>query len=298
MEDLKNFLEMGSFLVTILTALFAIKFKDYHKPIIKRTFVESLIRTMVIIGLDLYSNKEASITDIKNLNSYGMLFLLIYLTFILGDFVLFKVDDFFKNGRKGRGLFISLILTIPIVIVLRVDTSDSNIKFLEDTPAMFVETDGREYEIIIPKDTTIVWNNGSIINNEKIIKNPNEIITFDGEQNKIIFMKSKKLTLNANTIIYLDSSRNVNKCTTKDENTKYNLDFLNSNYNAVQFVEDTKFRLQKDVNISLTQDTLVAIYKKIDKRLLIFFLVIFAISLISNLIFFHRTSQKNELENL
>ena len=298
MEDLKNFLEMGSFLVTILTALFAIKFKDYHKPIIKRTCVESLIFTMVLIGLDLYSNKEASITDIKNINNYGMLFLLIYLTFILSDFVLCKVDDFFKNGRKGRGLFISLILIIPIIIVLWIDTSDSNIQFLEDTPAKFIETDGREYEIIIPKDTTIVWNNGSIINKEKIIKDPNEIIKFDGEQNKIIFMKSKKLTLNANTIIYLDSSRNVNECTTEDENTKYNLDFLNLNYNTVQFVEDTNFRLQKDVNISLTQDTLVAIYKKIDKRLLIFFLGLFAISLISNLTLFHRTSQINELEAL
>lgn len=292
MEDLKNFLEMGSFLGTILTALIAIKFKDYHKPIIKRTFVESSMVTVFIIAFDLYTNKEASITDIKNLNDYGLIFLFIYLTFILSDYLLCKIDDFFKNGRAGRGLCIFSILLISIAIVLVVDTSDSNIQFLEDTPAKIVEADGREYEIIIPKDTTIVWNNGSIINKKNKIKNPNGTISFYDEQNKIIFKKSNKLSLNANTIIYLDSSRKVDDCTIEDEKTKYNLDSLNSKYNDVQFVLDTSFRLKKDVNIILTQDTLVAIYKKIDKRLLICFSFFFAISLISNLIFFHSSSIK------
>ena len=183
-------------------------------------------------------------------------------------------------------------MLIPIAVVLFVDTSDSNIQFLEDTPAKIVEANGREYGIIIPKDTTIVWNNGSIINKKNKIKNPDETISFYDEQNKIIFKESNKLSLNENTIIYLDSSRNVDECTIQDEKTKYNLDYFNSKYNDVQFVLDTSFRLEKDVNIILTQDTLVAIYKKIDKRLLICFAFFFAISLISNLIFFHRSSIK------
>lgn len=293
MEDLKNFLEMSSFVVTIITALCAFKFKNYRKPIIKRTFIESLVVTIPIIVFDLFTNKEASISDIKNLNNYGMIFLVIYLIFISSDYVLCKVDDFFKDSRFSRGLFILSIFALPIGIGFIIDTSDSNIKFLEDTPAKIIEKDGEEYEIIIPKDTTIVWYNESIINKDKIIKNPEEIIIFSNEQNKFLFKKSKELVLEEKTIIFLSSSRDDNKSIAEDINPKYNLDFFNSKYNDIQFASDTKFRLGKAVNISLTQDTMVAIYKKIDKRFIISCLVLFSFSLIPNYFLFHRTSRKN-----
>ena len=295
MEDLKDLLEMSSFVVTIITALCAFKFKDYHKPIIKRTFIESLVVTLLIIAIDLHTSKEASIFDIKNLNNYGMIFLVIYLLFISSDYVLCKVDDFFKNSRYERGLFIFAIFLFPIGIGLIVDTSDSHIKFLEDTPAKIIEKDGEEYEIIIPKDTTIVWYNESIINKDNIIKNPDEIIIFSNEQNKIILKKSKELVLEAKTIIYLNSTRDDNQSIAEDINHKYNLDFFNSKYNDIQFASDTNFILGKEVNISLTQDTLVAIYKKIDKRIIISCSVLFSFTLIPNFLLFHRSSKKQRI---
>lgn len=287
MEELKSVLEMGSFVVAILTAMIAIKLKDSYRTIIKRTFFEALIIIGMIIFFEFYKNQEESIFDFKVFNNYCMLFLVIYLILICSDFILYQVDNYFKGSTLSRFIFVASLILLSFGIVLVVDNSDSNIKFLDDTPARFVDSDGKEFEIIIPKNTVIVWDKGSIINKEKEIKTPSETIVFHGEQNKIIFKESKELSLKANTIIYLNSSGNLNESDSGIEDNKYNLDFLNKDYKEVQFVLDTTFRLKKDENIILVQDTQVEIYKKLDKTFLISFLFLFGISLIFNFIFFH-----------
>lgn len=307
MEELKSVLELGTFVVVILTAIFAIKLKDSYRAIIKRTFFESLIIIGTIIFFELHNNQEESIFDFKVFNNYCMLFVIIYLILICSDFILYQVDKFFKGSNIFRFIFVISLILLPFGIALVVDNSDTNIKFLDDTPARIVESDGKEYEIIVPKNTIIVWNEGSIINKNKEIKNPNEMITFNGEQNKIIFKESKELSLKANTIIYLNSSGNLNESNAEVENNKYNLDFFNKNYKDVQFVLDTNFILKKDVNISLVQDTQVEIYKKLDKTFIICILFLFGMSLIFNFIIFHRdpkeikdtneTNKSNEVKN-
>ena len=287
MEELKSVLEMGSFVVAILTAMIAIKLKDSYRTIIKRTYFEALIIIGMIIFFEFYKNQEESIFDFKVFNNYCMLFLVIYLILICSDFILYQVDNYFKGSTLSRFIFVASLILLSFGIVLVVDNSDSNIKFLDDTPARFVDSDGKEFEIIIPKNTVIVWDKGSIINKEKEIKTPSETIVFHGEQNKIIFKESKELSLKANTIIYLNSSGNLNESDSGIEDNKYNLDFLNKDYKEVQFVLDTTFRLKKDENIILVQDTQVEIYKKLDKTFLISFLFLFGISLIFNFIFFH-----------
>ena len=195
MEELKSVLEMGSFVVAILTAMIAIKLKDSYRTIIKRTFFEALIIIGMIIFFEFYKNQEESIFDFKVFNNYCMLFLVIYLILICSDFILYQVDNYFKGSTLSRFIFVASLILLSFGIVLVVDNSDSNIKFLDDTPARFVDSDGKEFEIIIPKNTVIVWDKGSIINKEKEIKTPSETIVFHGEQNKIIFKESKELSL-------------------------------------------------------------------------------------------------------
>lgn len=295
MDELKNFLEVVSLLLGISSTIIASVGNSPYRHLIKRSLLEGIIITGTVAFFFFDINQPDSIFDYKTLYPYGIFFLVIFFILICSNFILYRIDIFFKGSKFIRSVFVGALIIFSIGIVLVVDNSDSNIEFLEDTPAKIVDPNGREYDILIPKSTTIVWNDGSIINKKNEIKQPNDMIVFYGEQNKIVFKKSKELSIKANTIIYLNSSENTNECKTEATNNTYNLDFLNKKYNDVQFVLETNFKLEKDVNISLTQDTLVKIYKKFDKTFIICFFFLFAFSLLANFIIFHKeTNEANE----
>ena len=297
MEELKNLLEVVSLVGGLLGTILALKGNSPYRQIIIRTFLEAVFFTGLIVFFDLYNNQQVSIFDSKTLNNYVIIFLTIFLILICSDLILYRVGIFFKDSKKLARVFVGSLIIFFLGVILIVDNSDSNIEFLEDTPAQFVDSNGREYEILIPKSTTIVWNKGSIINMKNEIMEPNDMLVFHGEENKIIFKKSKELKIKANTIIYLNSPKNANECKTEDTNNTYNLDFLNKNYNDIQFVLETNFKLEKDVDISLTQDTLVKIYKKLDKPFIICLSFLFCVSLSFNFIFFYKNTNETDDTN-
>jgi len=164
MDELKNFLEVVSLLLGISSTIIASGGNSPYRQLIKRSFWEAIIITGTIVFFSFDINQPDSIFDYKTLYPYGIFFLVIFFILICSNFILYRIDIYFKGSKFFRSVFVGSLILLSIGIVLVVDNSDSNIEFLEDTPAKIVDSNGREYDILIPKSTTIVWNDGSIIN--------------------------------------------------------------------------------------------------------------------------------------
>ena len=249
LDLISNQVSLVVLIISILTGTFLGNINDGKNSILKKCNYYALVVCALFILILVEANKEFLHDFNEEIVS---IILLIYLILYFGNYIVLSLSYFCKNDEYPISVRCTIITILVIILSLVFNLVWSieveSYYIPKDTIVRVCDSNSNYFFIKTEKDTPI-----KIKNLIDFKSNYNQSFKFTAPENKVVLKENTKIGLLEFSTFLLHE--------TEDENPSYIKDWIVfSNENEFTFDSGTTFSLNKNIDVTLTKDTVLTIY--------------------------------------